>query len=388
MLYALFAVVLARRYVRLTGNSKQKGSIVHKLRCYRNYIILSVIATMTCVSVATFGANEGESPWHISIMAGRLDFEGNEAVYDTFLPSIHLGYDVTEKWTAEGILGFAPDMRENFRNSYGEKISRLNEKAGPGVHDTESIRMAIEGLYHFDRTKKIDPYLAAGGGLVWYADDFKDQYAPELSAGAGLLLNLNQQWALRLDGRVYVAGTSFKGCEFNSLVSAGITWTPSFGASGKSSAGSVIPPVTPPVVKPVEIPNVVTEATDMPKNAKKYELHIEFADNSAEITAQYYGELDVIGRELRDQPDAKATITAHVDQRKNSSEKDAAKLTKKRAVAVSSYLSDKWKIRRSRMETSGLGFSKPKEKPDLENGNSANRRIEIYILNPAGSEKK
>lgn len=320
------------------------------------------------------------SQWHISITAGWLDYEGDEAVNDTMVPSLHLGYDLNEKWTLEGILSVAPDIDENFRNSYGARISRLEEHTSQGIHDTRSTRIALEGQYHFDRSKTIDPYLAFGGGLIRYEDDFDCQYEPELRAGAGILWHLNSQWAIRTDARVILAGTD---PEWNATASLGLTWSfPSAPSAGRSGVSSAVPPVAPPAVKPVEIPPAAP--VEKAENVKKYELHIEFAENSSEITAQYFGELDVIGKELRDQPGAKAKIEGHVDQRKNSVEKDAVKLTEKRAKAVQDYLSSHWKVRKSRTEAVGYGFSKPKEKADLDNGNLANRRIEISIISPAG----
>jgi len=368
--------------VDFSANRKELIMKQHYLSRFTALTAFALIMASSPAGKAAAGDTPAGAPLHISLTAGWLDYEGDEAVNDTFIPSVHLGYDLTENWTLEGILTVAPDVRENFRHSYGAKISRLEENAGAGIHDTSSAGLALEGLYHFDRSKMVDPYLAVGAGLVRYEDDFDSQYEPEIRAGAGILWHLTSQWAIRTDARVILAGTD---PEFNSSLTAGITWTP-FAAStvGRSSAGSTAVIPVAPVVKPVEAPSTEKAPAEKAENVKKYELHIEFAENSSDITAQYYGELDVIGRELRDQPKAKAKIEAHVDQRKNSVEKDAVKLTEKRAKAVQDYLLSHWKVRKSRTEAVGYGFSNPKEKADLDNGNLANRRIEISIIPPAG----
>lgn len=326
-------------------------------------------------------AEEGSdgSPWHVGLSAGWRDYEGDEAVKDAFVPSVLVGYDLSDRWTVEGILSFAPNMDEQFRHSYGQRISRLEEEAGPGIHDTTAAGLAVEGLFHFDRFTRLDPYLVLGAGVTRYADDFDCEYEPDVRAGVGVQWHLNGQWAVRADARGMYAGTD---PEWNSMVGVGITWTP-----GRAGEGRRLParpersPEAAPSAKPAEkVPVPAAPA----ENVKKYELHIEFAENSAEITAQYFGELDVIGKELRDQPAARAKIEAHVDQRKNSVEKAAVKLTEKRARAVQDYLASQWKVRKSRMESIGHGFSKPKEKADLENGNLANRRIDVSIITPAG----
>ncbi len=130
-----------------------------------------------------------------------------------------------------------------------------------------------------------------------------------------------------------------------------------------------------------------TTPTNKADDREMYELHIEFAENSAKLTAQYFEHLDVIGVILKDSPDVKVRIEGHCDQLASSSDRQAKGLTQKRADAIRDYLSSgKWKIAKKRMEAVGYGFSMPKEKPDLTNGNPGNRRIEIYINRPASKQ--
>lgn len=130
-----------------------------------------------------------------------------------------------------------------------------------------------------------------------------------------------------------------------------------------------------------------TNPLQKPDDLELYILHIEFDEGSAKLTAQYFEQLDVIGKIMKEAPEATARIEGHADRRKASSERQAKKLTQKRAEAVRDYLAgNKWNIARARLTAAGYGFSRPVEKPDLEKGNLANRRIEIYIRTTAGKK--
>lgn len=330
-------------------------------------LFLTVLGSVTPVS----GEPVDESRWHFSVLAGRLDYEGEEAVNDTAVFSLHAGYDIDQRWTLEGVVFLPPRLEENFRTDWStrQEISRLEEQAGSGIHNTHSARIGLSGLYHFSRGATLDPYLLIGGGMIWYGDSFEHSCEGQLEGGGGLLWRLGGQLALRTEFRGFYVATAR---QFNSIVGMGLTWTP--GGSHRTAAAVIPPPA-------IEAPKFRT--------LENYELHIEFPEGSDKIPAQYSGDLDVVGKKLAEHPEATALIESHVDQKKGLSERSAANLTAKRARAVLGYLAgEKWKIVRDRMTAVGCGFSKPKEKADPETGSSANRRIEINILVPAGSGNK
>ena len=45
----------------------------------------------------------------------------------------------------------------------------------PGFGDTYALNMAIDGLFHFTRWERLDPYLALGGGFTLYGDDINGE---------------------------------------------------------------------------------------------------------------------------------------------------------------------------------------------------------------------
>jgi len=328
-------------------------------------LVVSILLAMAFTAAPAPGEPVDESLWHFSIMAGRLDYEGEEAVKDTGVLSLHAGYDLDSQWTLEGVAYLPPQLDETFRTEWstGKHISRLEERAGAGVHSTRSARIGLSGIYHLNRGATLDPYLSVGAGMIWYDDSFHHRYEAQLEGGGGLLWQLNGQWSLRTEARVFAVGTAH---QLNSVVSAGLVWTP-----GGTSATR----------PPLDIPVVV----ESPKSRiiEAYELHIEFPDGSAKIPAQYNGDLDVVGRSLVAHPDAIARIESHIDRKNGTSERSAVNLTSKRAMAVRDYLSgDKWKIAHDRITAVGYGFSKPKEMAGPATVGSANRRVEITIFAP------
>jgi len=344
-----------------------------------------------------------EHPWNISVSAGAIDYEGDEAVEDSLLTSLHVGYDYSESWSIEGVLGLAPRLDEDFRTDWstGEKISRLEETAGPGVNDTYAVGLALDGLFHFTRWERLDPYLSAGAGAVWYADDVGSDFDPSLRVGGGVMYHLTDAWALRADYRTMLTGTD---TEANSTITAGIAWTlgahippqaaeapVDSDADGLSDTEETEKYRTDPhkrdtdgggVADGHEVAEDHTNPAEPSDDLQMFELKIVFDEGEWSIKPEYFSELDAIGKVLKKDPGAMALIEGHTDKQADSSARRSEKVTGKRAKAILKYLAENWQIARGRMEAAGYGFNKPKAPNDPVKGNPENRRIEIYIRPP------
>jgi len=160
-------------------------------------------------------------PWYVSPSIGRLDYEGDEPVRDALAANLRLGCDGAEWWSVEGTLMIVPYLDEQFRTDWetGRKISRLYEEAG--VHSTWAVGLAVDGLYHFSRWERLDPYLTVGAGLIYYGDNFGNQVDPAIRAGAGVMYHFNDEWAVRANFRAFFAGED---TEANSIIDAGVVW--------------------------------------------------------------------------------------------------------------------------------------------------------------------
>lgn len=127
---------------------------------------------------------------------------------------------------------------------------------------------------------------------------------------------------------------------------------------------------------------VLEDGTD-PKNPADdlllYSLEMEFDTDKADIKPQYFAQLDVIGKVMTRHPGSTAVIEGHADKRRASKASYNQELSLRRAKAVLAYLSGKWKVGSDRLKAKGFGFSRPVAPNDPINGNSKNRRVDIYI---------
>lgn len=161
-------------------------------------------------------------PWYFSPSVGRIDFEGDALVKDSSIVTLRLGYDYSETWGVEAGVSLQPWLDENFRREWstGERVSRLYEVAG--VHDTWAAGMFVEGLMHFTRWERLDPYLTLGAGANYYADDLGDgKFDPMVRAGAGVMYHFNDEWAARADFRAFFTALD---TEANSSLDVGVVW--------------------------------------------------------------------------------------------------------------------------------------------------------------------
>ena len=102
---------------------------------------------------------------------------------------------------------------------------------------------------------------------------------------------------------------------------------------------------------------------------------ISFDVNSDKLKAESYGVLKEIGAALKDNPDFRIKIIGHTD-----ADGDDAKnldLSKRRAAAVKAALSAEFGIDESRMQTDGLGETKPVADNKSSEGKAQNRRVEF-----------
>ena len=158
-----------------------------------------------------------ENKWYTSFGAGMISFEGDEEVEDGYLFSARCGYDWQETWALEGVFTLAPSLDVNYANSYGEQVKRAD------FDSTWGAGLAIDGLYHFTRWRRVDPYLALGGGFIWYDDEINDETMDIATRiGGGVMFHKNNQWAGRIDIRTFFAGND---TEANAIIDAGIVYT-------------------------------------------------------------------------------------------------------------------------------------------------------------------
>jgi outer membrane protein OmpA-like peptidoglycan-associated protein len=192
----------------------------------KKYLTMAIAGVMSFAVVAAAQVESDNQPdWYVAPAIGLLLFEGDQEVENGMQLNVRVGRDVTEWWSLEGMILVAPSLDENFRLDYdGSVVSRLQEIPGnEGVDSTSAFGLALEGIFHFTRWDRLDPFLAIGGGVTFYADDMAEGATePAFRLGGGVIYHFNDEWALRADGRLLLAG---KDTEANGQVDGSVVWT-------------------------------------------------------------------------------------------------------------------------------------------------------------------
>jgi outer membrane protein OmpA-like peptidoglycan-associated protein len=198
-----------------------------------------LLAGLTCVAAARAG-ELGDAPrWYVSPGVGMIFFGGHEPVDEGLNMVLRLGYDISDHWSAEAGVSWAPNITSNGRDwrddTYWHNEYRYQDD--DGVSGQGIWGLFADGLYHFNRYNRLDPYVSAGVG--YYKADDKvfchgdDRWAWGPRAGVGVMYHLNDNWSLRADGHAFMALDTVN--EVIYTVDAGVAYR--FGGGGSASGG-------------------------------------------------------------------------------------------------------------------------------------------------------
>ncbi|MHB8907787.1 MAG: OmpA family protein [Syntrophales bacterium] len=113
--------------------------------------------------------------------------------------------------------------------------------------------------------------------------------------------------------------------------------------------------------------------------SSKGEPMIHFDLNRSTIKEQYYAILDEIAQVLTDRlPEASIILAGHTDS--TGTERYNTRLSRQRAKAVESYLTEKHGIAPARISVKAYGESAPIATNDTEEGRARNRRVELLLV--------
>jgi OOP family OmpA-OmpF porin len=105
-------------------------------------------------------------------------------------------------------------------------------------------------------------------------------------------------------------------------------------------------------------------------------VDVKFANDSAVIPAEYFGNLDNTAKMIKDHPGIAIEIQGHTS--KTGGFKHNMLLSERRAVAVKKYLVDGADV--PGLTTRGYGWNQPIDTNDTEEGRANNRRVELKVL--------
>jgi outer membrane protein OmpA-like peptidoglycan-associated protein len=379
-----------------------------------------------------------DAPWSVSAGLGRVNFEGDEVVQDSFYISLRLGYDLTPRWTIEGDLGIMPSLE---KTEFADNRFALDD-------DTWGVRIGANTLFHLRNTENMhwDPFLSLGGAFVRYGTDMGEGKNDKMAmAGGGLFYHFNDAWALRGDVRtvltsdnteaniLFALGANYRWGTRRKVELAFVGGMPDSDGDGlidldegkwktdphnPDSDGDGLldgeevhrystDPLNPDsdmdlltdgqeVKKYTTNPNDAdtddggvtdghevmednTDPLDPADDLKLYRLDILFDYDKATVRKEYYNDLDIVVKVLKRDPQATAKIEGHADKRPKSSPEYNLKLSKRRARSVLEYLVNVGGISEERLTSEGFGFSRPVAPNDTPENMQKNRRTDIYI---------
>lgn len=184
-------------------------------KCRDSLVICLILATFLLSVANAAQAGSEQSPW-LGLAGGVLTLEGDEAVESSAMVRLSLGYEFTEAWSLECSMMMVPTLDVRYRNSFGEKIPRAE------FDETSAFGLSLDGLYHFHRAERFDPFLALGLGFLQFEEaPGSDEFNPSVRVGAGIQYHFSDSWAIRAEGRAFLAGTD---TEVNSTLDIGIVW--------------------------------------------------------------------------------------------------------------------------------------------------------------------
>ena len=175
------------------------------------------------VAAMTVRANElADAPrWYVSPGVGMMFFQGGQPTDEGLNMVLRLGYDINDHWSTEGGGSLAPNISPN--------------QAGSGVDNQAVMGLFWDGMYHFNRANRLDPYLTAGVGYlraqnpIFNGGDMFNVFGPRV--GAGVMYHLNERWSLRADARAFLPADDDIAMIYTA--DAGVVYR--FGGSGKAS---------------------------------------------------------------------------------------------------------------------------------------------------------
>ena len=191
-----------------------------------------MLAMMLCSGFAGLtsvlaGELADSSRWYISPGVGMMFFEGKQPTDEGLNMSLRLGYDISDHWSTEVGGTWAPNITSNDNGN------------GPKTENQGVYGVFVDGLYHFNRYSRWDPYLAAGVGSFLAEDrifcDGNEHSVLGPRVGAGVMYHLTDNLSLRADTRAFMAVE--RDCEFIYTADAGVAYR--FGGHNAASTGTM-----------------------------------------------------------------------------------------------------------------------------------------------------
>jgi outer membrane protein OmpA-like peptidoglycan-associated protein len=299
---------------------------------------------------------------------------------------------------AGGLVGFGYALSEHFNVEFdfqslkldGETETIDGGEGGPVTtvfpdQDQAAINVNLMNIYNRDGL--FSPYILAGVGVVNTDSNGSDNDDLQGQLGLGMLTRLmGSRLALRTE--VLARGQDSSSSLADVLVNVGFSLalgTKSLPVAAPVVAAPVVAAVVPPPPPPADtdgdgVVDTSDQCPDTPKGDRvgkqgcscDITRQVEFATNSADLTAEGKATLDETVEQLNRLKFVAGSVIGHTD----STGADAynQKLSERRAATVASYLEGKG-VAIGRLSSSGAGESDPVGDNKTKEGRAQNRRV-------------
>lgn len=288
-----------------------------------------------------------------------------------------------------GGMGFGKMLDEHFN----VELKGFYQNLSGGKYGGSDMTGGIAEVQYYIFRDKFSPYTVLGLGGMNTSHNFKSGAGLIGEAGAGFTYEVADNFLVRSDVR-YRYNQNFNANlqpgtnEFHDMV-VNVGFVIPFGAKPKA----VVAEAPPPAPLPVEagcstldddhdgVNNCVDKCPNTLPGAKVsitgcWIVDVKFANDSAVIPTEYYGDLDNTAKMIKDHPGLAIEIQGHTS--KTGGFKHNMLLSERRAEAVKKYMVDGENI--PGLTTRGYGWTQPIDTNDTEEGRANNRRVQLQVL--------
>ena len=175
-----------------------------------NKTLFSVIGKCCLLSLITLQAAlafNQSGDLTVTAGAGYDYFSNKRWMENTGIPFGIIGYNLTDHWGVEGLLGFFYTTSRDLA-TFGKDVS--------------GTMFALDAVYHFSPYKFAQPYFLAGPGVMGFSPNGNDaNNEGNLNAAVGVELFTNEIVAFRIEARDFY---TFVGGKNDILLNGGVTF--------------------------------------------------------------------------------------------------------------------------------------------------------------------
>lgn len=150
-------------------------------------ILLACLGVTSLVAYSSVYAGNRPGALTVSASGGYEYMSYKRHVKNTDIGVAQIGYNLTENWGVEGLVGV------------------FTTKFKTGLNDNKHVHGALyafNGVYHFLPSSMIEPYVLAGVGVTGMNPSYSDaNNEGNINAALGAQLFLNNSFALRMEAR-------------------------------------------------------------------------------------------------------------------------------------------------------------------------------------------